>query len=130
MQKGIIEVMTQSQAGIPVANGPRVAHRLCNPIRSNHESSFLTEAHRGVSAAAPERASFRRLCPSGRAISCSLAGRSVFRPFGAELINVVERIADLIEFSVRIDVARRRSSGAQAAAVCRRRVRGVNGIPC
>jgi len=53
-----------------VASG--AADKLRSQISSNHELSFLMEAHDGLSGAIAERAGFKGLWASGLSISCSL----------------------------------------------------------
>jgi phosphoenolpyruvate phosphomutase len=96
-------VITQSQPGIQVANGPRVADRLRNLICLNHESSFQMEAHDGLSAAAAERADFKGLWPSGLSISCSPGYRDACETSWIQLVNIVERMADVTELPVLVD---------------------------
>ena len=131
--------MTQSRAGIRVANGPRVAERLRNLIGSNDELSFPMEAHGGMSAVVTERAGSKGLRTSGLSISSLRGDRDTCEASWTQLVNVVERMADLTELPVLADgdsgfgqFQRRTSSGTRAAAArrWRRRARGVDGVPC
>jgi phosphoenolpyruvate phosphomutase len=99
----------QSEARAETANGsrryvtPNVADRLRKQICSNHELSFLMEAHDGLSGAIAERAGFKGLWASGLSISCSLGYRDANEASWTELVEVVERMADATELPVLVD---------------------------
>jgi phosphoenolpyruvate phosphomutase len=82
--------MTQSQAGIQVANGPGVADGLRNLICSNHGLSFLMEAHGGMSAAVAERAGFEGPWFSGLSVSRSPSYHGAREASWTQLVRVVE----------------------------------------
>jgi phosphoenolpyruvate phosphomutase len=93
-----------------VANGnhhhraaSRVADTLRSEICSNHELSFLMEAHDGLSAAVAERAGFKGLWASGLSISSSLGYRDANEASWTELVDVVERMADASELPILVD---------------------------
>src|SRR5258707_5780467 len=93
-----------------VANGnhhlrpaSRVADTLRSEICSNHELSFLMEAHDGLSAAVAERAGFKGLWASGLSISSSLGYRDANEASWTQLIDVVERMADASDLPILVD---------------------------
>src|ERR1700741_3957835 len=99
----------QPNARTQVANGSRqkaalnVADRLRNLICSNHELSFLMEAHDGLSVAIADRAGFKGLWASGLSISTSLGYRDANEASWTQLVDVVERMADSTTLPVLVD---------------------------
>jgi phosphoenolpyruvate phosphomutase len=102
-------MMIQPQRPVQVANSPRhnatpqLADRLRNLICSNHELSFLMEAHDGLSGAIAERAGFKGLWASGLSISCSLGYRDANEASWSQLVDVVERMADSTDLPILVD---------------------------
>jgi phosphoenolpyruvate phosphomutase len=92
-----------------VANGrhhraaSRVADALRSEICSNHELSFLMEAHDGLSAAVAEQAGFKGLWASGLSISSSLGYRDANEASWTEVVDVVERMADATDLPILVD---------------------------
>jgi phosphoenolpyruvate phosphomutase len=99
----------QSKARTEAANGSRhktalnVADRLRGLVCSNHELSFLMEAHDGLSVAIAERAGFKGVWASGLSISCSLGYRDANEASWTQLVDVVERMVDSTELPVLVD---------------------------
>jgi hypothetical protein len=89
----------QSQPGIQVVNGPRVADRLRNLNCSNHELSFLMEAHDGLSAVVAEPAGVwgygRRACQSPARLACDTCDTcDTCEASWTQPVIVVERMAE------------------------------------
>jgi len=84
-----------------VASG--AADKLRSQISSNHELSFLMEAHDGLSGAIAERAGFKGLWASGLSISCSLGYRDANEASWTQLVDVVERMVDSTDLPVLVD---------------------------
>jgi phosphoenolpyruvate phosphomutase len=82
---------------------PGASGRLRHMISSNHELSFLMEAHDGLSAAIAQRAGFEGLWASGLSISSALGYRDANEASWTDLVDVVEHMIDATEIPVLVD---------------------------
>ena len=82
---------------------PGASGRLRSMIGSNHQLSFLMEAHDGLSAAIAQRAGFEGLWASGLSISSSLGYRDANEASWTNLVDVVEHMVDATEIPVLVD---------------------------
>ncbi|MGY4304162.1 phosphoenolpyruvate phosphomutase [Bradyrhizobium sp. USDA 4369] len=79
------------------------AAALRDQICSNHDLTFLMEAHDGLSSAVAERAGFKGLWASGLSIACSLGYRDASEASWTQLVDVVERMADSTRLPMLVD---------------------------
>ncbi|CAN7238081.1 MULTISPECIES: phosphoenolpyruvate mutase [Mesorhizobium] len=83
-------------------SGAQTRESLRRMIASS-ELAFAMEAHDGLSAAIAERAGFKALWASGLTISSSLGYRDANEASWSQVVDVVERITDMVDIPVLVD---------------------------
>ncbi|MBB4376358.1 phosphoenolpyruvate mutase [Bradyrhizobium sp. SBR1B] len=97
----------QPQAARPAAGHEYTpsspVERLRAQVCSDHELSFLMEAHDGLSARIAARSGFKGLWASGFSIASSLGFRDANEASWSQLVESIERIVDSTELPVLVD---------------------------
>ncbi|WP_434725327.1 phosphoenolpyruvate mutase [Mesorhizobium sp. RIZ17] len=109
-------------------SGAQTRESLRRMIASS-ELAFAMEAHDGLSAAIAERAGFKALWASGLTISSSLGYRDANEASWSQVVDVVERITDMVDIPVLVDGDSGFGNFNNARLVARKlRQRGASGI--